>query len=377
MKPVNSYLNCTYSRIFLRLNVYCGLVFLFVFGLSISQAQNSLNNGLVAWYPFDGNASDMSGNGNHGTVNGATLSTDRHGQSNKAYSFDGVDDWIRINHSPSLSLTSFTLSLWFESNGTGPARPIIMKDNHTGENYSIWFESVNSRILSQFYPGPGSQVITERDIGPNQCYFVTSTFDNNTFKIFIDGDEEFSISSTQTPGIDTEPLYIGYDGGYGYNKIQGVIDDIRIYNRALSSEEVSALYRLESPNHFVEMNSTVNLEMIWAEPGSFTMGSPSGENGRGSNETQYNVTLTKGFYLGKYEVTQAQYEAVMTGNTQTDSNGDVISAKPSYWSGSPHRPVESVSWNDIQVFLQRLNNQQLGKITPGWAYVLPTEAQWE
>ena len=46
------------------------------------------------------------------------------------------------------------------------------------------------------------------------------------------------------------------------------------------------------------------------------MGSPSGENGRGSNETQYNVTLTKGFYLGKYEVTQAQYEAVMTGNTQ-------------------------------------------------------------
>ena len=125
------------------------------------------------------------------------------------------------------------------------------------------------------------------------------------------------------------------------------------------------------------MNSTVNIEMIWAEPGSFSMGSPGGENGRGSNETQYNVTLTKGFYLGKYEVTQAQYEAVMKGNTQTDSNGDVISAKPSYWSGSPHRPVEQVSWNDIQIFLQRLNNQKLGTITPGWAYVLPTEAQWE
>ena len=54
--------------------------------------------GLVAWYPFDGNASDMSGNGNHGTVNGATLGTDRHGQANKAYSFDGVNDYIGINN---------------------------------------------------------------------------------------------------------------------------------------------------------------------------------------------------------------------------------------------------------------------------------------
>ena len=53
-----------------------------------------LQQGLVAWYPFDGNASDMSGNGNHGTVNGATLGTDRHGVAGKAYSFDGVDDYI-------------------------------------------------------------------------------------------------------------------------------------------------------------------------------------------------------------------------------------------------------------------------------------------
>ena len=55
-----------------------------------------LQQGLVAWYPFDGNASDMSGNGNHGTVNGATLGTDRHGVAGKAYSFDGVDDFIEF-----------------------------------------------------------------------------------------------------------------------------------------------------------------------------------------------------------------------------------------------------------------------------------------
>ena len=106
----------------------------------------------------------------------------------------------------------------------------------------------------------------------------------------------------------------------GYLKWK-VIDDIRIYNRALSSEEVRALYRLESPNHFVEMNSTVNLEMIWAEPGSFTMGSPSGENGRNSDEHSHSVTLTKGF-IGKARGNSSTIRGRNDGNTQTDSNGD-------------------------------------------------------
>ena len=111
--------------------------------------------------------------------------------------------------------------------------------------------------------------------------------------------------------------------------------------------------------------------MIWVEPGTFTMGSPESETGRGSDETQHEVTLTKGFYLGKYEVTQAQYEAVMTGVT-----GD-LNATPSSWHGHPDRPVENVSWEDIQVFLTRLNEQQANNLAVGWEYVLPTEAQWE
>ena len=64
-------------------------VSLLLLGL-VSNARADLTNGLVAYYPFDGNASDMSGNGNDGTVNGATLSADRHGVVGKAYSFDGV-----------------------------------------------------------------------------------------------------------------------------------------------------------------------------------------------------------------------------------------------------------------------------------------------
>ena len=115
----------------------------------------------------------------------------------------------------------------------------------------------------------------------------------------------------------------------------------------------------------------LSLDMIWVEPGTFDMGSPTTEVGRYNHETQHQVTLTKGFYLGKYEVTQAQYEAVMTGNV------DGLSATPSSNSNKPNCPVEQVSWNDIQVFLTRLNAQQSGNIPTGWAYVLPTEAQWE
>ncbi|MFL2927885.1 MAG: formylglycine-generating enzyme family protein, partial [Opitutales bacterium] len=123
--------------------------------------------------------------------------------------------------------------------------------------------------------------------------------------------------------------------------------------------------------HSVDLNASVQLDMLWVEPGTFKMGSPTTEAGRSTNETEHNVTLTQGFYLGKYEVTQAQYEAVMTGNT------DSLSATPSEWPNNPNRPVEKVSWADAQIFLTRLNAQQSANLPAGWAYVLPTESQWE
>ena len=83
--------------------------------------------------------------------------------------------------------------------------------------------------------------------------------------------------------------------------------------------------------------------MIWVEPGAFTMGSPVTEVGREDDENQTLVTLTKGFYLGKYEVTQAQYEAVMTG----DSSG--LSPPPANL-GQPEPSRRKVSWEDAQVF---------------------------
>ena len=121
---------------------------------------------------------------------------------------------------------------------------------------------------------------------------------------------------------------------------------------------------VKSLNHFVDLNSTSFVgNDLGGAPGSFTMGLT------GVADPEHNVTLTEGFYLGKFEVTQAQYEAVMNGN----ANG--LNPTPSHFSGYPNRPVEKVSWNDIQVFLSRINTLESNNIPVGWFYVLPTEAQ--
>jgi formylglycine-generating enzyme required for sulfatase activity len=110
------------------------------------------------------------------------------------------------------------------------------------------------------------------------------------------------------------------------------------------------------------------MDMIWCPPGTFTMGSPTTEAGRGSNETEHNVSLSRGFYLGKYEVTQAQYEAV-TGTNPSQFNA----------TGNGNRPVEKVNWTEAVAFCTQLTTQEqaAGRLPAGWAYVLPTESQWE
>ena len=103
------------------------------------------------------------------------------------------------------------------------------------------------------------------------------------------------------------------------------------------------------------------MEMIYCEPGEFWMGSPVEEEGRFDNETRHRVTLTKGFWLGKYEVTQRQWQSVMDNN-------------PSYFK-SPERPVESVSWHDCQEFVRAVNARVKEQL--GGNVRLPTEAEWE
>ena len=118
----------------------------------------------------------------------------------------------------------------------------------------------------------------------------------------------------------------------------------------------------------VMLPGKVPLVLVRIPAGTFTMGSPIGERSREDDEAQHQVTLTRDYYIGKYEVTQAQWQAIM-------------GSDPSYFSSGGDYPVEQVSWNDITApngFLAKLNRHLAGTGQPGAGRMrLPTEAEWE
>jgi formylglycine-generating enzyme required for sulfatase activity len=112
---------------------------------------------------------------------------------------------------------------------------------------------------------------------------------------------------------------------------------------------------------------TPSTNFVWVQPGTFTMGSPSNEVGRYSDEgPQMVVTLTRGFWMGKYLVTQGDYLSVVGSN-------------PSFFEGDTNRPVETVSWDDANGYCALATARDLltGRIPTNCVYRLPTEAEWE
>ena len=111
------------------------------------------------------------------------------------------------------------------------------------------------------------------------------------------------------------------------------------------------------------------------------MGSPDSEAERHTNETQHEVTLTKGFWMGKYEVSQEEYQSVIGSNPSYFKNGvDAISSGTGgQVTNDVRHPVEKVSWNDATNYCAKLTqrDQLAGRIPSGYSYRLPTEAEWE
>jgi hypothetical protein len=197
-------------------------------------------NGLVGWWPFNGNANDESGNGNNGTVNGPTLTTDRFGNTNKAYSFDGVDDIILL---PS-NLTNYSISFWFNySNLT----------NQFSELY--YYEDGSAAIVQNgnyIYVRKQNQVISSIDLSTasilnNQWNHCVVIFDSNsnTLECVINNNNIYNsnIASGGAPNfINDNQFQIGGRQFNNTNYYKGKIDDIAIWNRSLTQQEVSELY---------------------------------------------------------------------------------------------------------------------------------------
>jgi formylglycine-generating enzyme required for sulfatase activity len=146
---------------------------------------------------------------------------------------------------------------------------------------------------------------------------------------------------------------------------------VRVSNQAGSRTSASATLTIPPPPP-----PSPSPRLVWIPPGTFVMGSPTSEAQRYSDETQHTVTLTKGFYMGKYAVTQGEYLALM------GSNPSYFTTQDYYGNPIPldlNRPVEQASWIDATNYCAHLAQQEqaAGRLPVGWVYLLPTESEWE
>lgn len=223
----------------------------------------NLSDGLVAHYPFNGNANDESGNYNHGIALGATLTEDRFGNADSAYNFDGIDDFIEIPGNNFCSLKTGTIAGWIKPNldvgGGYIISPLTNSDSNRQFNIHIENQGdgtfitrieavdLNNVLIFRCFSS-GSYLLDE------WYHFVFTTVDGSgEFNYYINGvpqtiscsinnEIDFFLGDAMKSGDDVQ---IGAKSDENYihrNFFMGFIDDVRIYNRALTEAEIEALY---------------------------------------------------------------------------------------------------------------------------------------
>lgn len=206
--------------------------------------KDDIASGLVAYYPFNADAADASGNGNDGTVNGAALAPDRFGNANRAYLFDGTSNYINCGDSTLLDLSTFSLSYWVKSDhvpGTADISLILSK----GENYSsAWDHTTTPKPGISFYDGTyWHNSISTSSYAANTWYHVVATYNKRNLTVYVNGVSNNTVFASEVPVTNTDPFCIGA-ANVSSDFFKGSIDDVRIYNRALAPSEITKLYAL-------------------------------------------------------------------------------------------------------------------------------------
>jgi Flp pilus assembly pilin Flp len=198
------------------------------------------SSGLVGWWPFSGNAIDSSGNGNNGTVNGATLTTDRFGISNKAYFFDGFNDNIslsRINVSQAV-----TLSVWVKNKKTsGYWRGIVTTQNNNTQGFLLQDASGSLKYDWTVSNGNGYyDLYNSTLIDTSKWVHIVGVITSDSMMIYYNGNLESERAIGSRSLASTANLWFG--SRYSSEYFNGKLDDIAIWNRALTSSEIAGLY---------------------------------------------------------------------------------------------------------------------------------------
>ena len=289
-------------------------------------------DGLVGYWPFNGNANDESGNGNHGTVNGATLTEDRNGLNNKSYNFNNSrNDIINLPSINCNNITSYSISGWFNknSNSSGVDGTIFGQSNgcqgsdglrlYIGtDNLLFWQMEKTNNCISE------GKFIPNVNYTDGKWHFFAVIFESNTnsvncenFKIYIDNilvsqsNINNNNSSIALPLVNNNNTTVfGNVYNNKNNSFPGTLDDIAIYNRALTQQEISALYTSCSSETATSSNfnslllSTGSSVSLSAEPQGGVFTGVSIDSNQfvpskakiGTNKVQYNFKNSKGCY---------------------------------------------------------------------------------
>jgi hypothetical protein len=209
------------------------------------------SNGLVGWWPFNGNANDASENVYNGTVNGATLTTDRFGNVNKAYFFDGIDDEI-ITNLDSLKTNKLTISFYVKFDTTISHGLVMMRNkvNHlTGfQMYlgNLWFQvddTCDSYVNGQFQWHVIQSERSKNKWKDKNWHHIVGSYDGVKMRVYIDGVKSDSLEADITSISSNSSFIFGHDNSWASNNyFEGKLDDIGIWNRALTESEVTALF---------------------------------------------------------------------------------------------------------------------------------------
>jgi hypothetical protein len=200
----------------------------------------------VAYYPFNGNANDESGNGNNGTVNGATLTTDRFGNANRAYSFNGTSNYISAGSNSLLENThQHTVCVWAYSTKTGDGG--ISGYIGTNGQYGYYIQQTSSTgktVAYEYFSPPVYKAAFSNQIFANDSkwHFYVLNRSNDTTYLYVDGIKQDSLI-TLSPSFSGGAIYIGYARTQS-QYFGGKIDDVGFYNYPLSQAKIDSIYHV-------------------------------------------------------------------------------------------------------------------------------------
>jgi hypothetical protein len=218
-------------------------------GMVAGNVWADLDDGLVAFYPFSGNVNDESGNGYHGTVQGALITADRFGKLG-AYGFDGVDGRIKLDGEAMNSLNSFTITCWMKTFDTGSSNNFFSAA-HSGQPNELVIQHNNGKMT--LFVHSQSHQMSETRIDDNSWHQVVISREGSVIEFYLDGhfDSVWDSAPVGNLTVEKSGLWLGGDqdcvGGCWESNQQfdGLLDDLRIYSRALSESEIQALYDTE------------------------------------------------------------------------------------------------------------------------------------